>query len=140
VEGVTHDNIRHGTTTLFSALDVATGEVLIQCKPRHRNQEFLGILRQIEKSVLEDLDVHLIVDYYCTNEHAKVRAWLAQRQRFHVDYTLTNTSWLNQVERWFGIITQRAIPIQWGGCSTPLHGAPGGAWRGRSSPATHGVQ
>ena len=77
VEGVTHDYIRHGTTTLFAALDVATGEVLTQCRPRHRHQEFLGFLRQIEKSVPEDLDVHLIVDNYCTHKHAKVRTWLA---------------------------------------------------------------
>ena len=109
VEGVTHDYIRHGSTTLFAALDVATGEVLNQCMPRHRHQEFLGFLRQIEKSVPEDLDVHLIVDNYCTHKHAKVRAWLAQRPRFHVHYTPTYASWLNQVERWFGIITQRAI-------------------------------
>ena len=109
VEGVTHDYIRHGTTTLFAALDVATGEVLTQCRPRHRHQEFLGFLRQIEKSVPEELDVHLIVDNYCTHKHAKVRAWLAQRPRFHVHYTPTYASWLNQVERWFGIITQRAI-------------------------------
>ena len=81
VEGVTHDYIRHGTTTLFAALDVATGEVLTQCRPRHRHQEFLGFLRQIEKSVPEDLDVHLIVDNDCTHKHAKVRAWLAQRPR-----------------------------------------------------------
>ncbi|EAQ73945.1 isrso5-transposase protein [Synechococcus sp. WH 5701] len=109
VEGVTHDYIRHGTTTLFAALDVGTGEVITQCKPRHRHQEFLGFLRQIEKSVPEDLDVHLIVDNYCTHKHVKVRAWLAQRPRFHVHYTPTYASWLNQVERWFGIITQRAI-------------------------------
>ena len=109
VEGVTHDYIRHGTTTLFAALDVATGEVITQCRPRHRHQEFLGFLRQIETSVPEDLDVHLIVDNYCTHKHAKVRAWLAQRPRFHVHYTPTYASWLNQVERWFGIITQRAI-------------------------------
>ena len=99
VEGVTHDYIRHGTTTLFAALDVATGEVITQCKPRHRHQEFLGFLRQIEKSVPADLDVHLIVDNYCTHKHAKVRAWLAQRPRFHVHYTPTYASWLNQVER-----------------------------------------
>lgn len=109
VEGVTHDYIRHGTTTLFAALDVATGEVITQCKPRHRHQEFLGFLRQIEKSVPEDLDVHLVVDNYCTHKHAKVRSWLAQRPRFHVHFTPTYASWLNQVERWFGIITQRAI-------------------------------
>ena len=99
VEGVTHDYIRHGTTNLFAALDVATGEVLTQCRPRHRHQEFLGFLRQIEKSVPEDLDVHLIVDNYCTHKHAKVRAWLAQRTRFHDHYTPTYAYWLNQVER-----------------------------------------
>jgi len=99
VEGMTRDYIRHGTTTLFAALDVATGEVITQCKPRHRHQEFLGFLREIEKSVPADLDVHLIVDNYCTHKHAKVRAWLAQRPRFHVHYTPTYASWLNQVER-----------------------------------------
>jgi putative transposase len=99
VEGVTHDYIRHGTTTLFAALDVATGEVITQCKPRHRHQEFLGFLRQIEKSVPTDLDIHLVVDNYCTHKHAKVRAWLAQRPRFHVHYTPTYASWLNQVEQ-----------------------------------------
>jgi putative transposase len=109
VEGVTHDYIRHGTTTLFAALDVATGQVITQCKPRHRHQEYLSFLRQIEKSVPTDLDLHLIVDNYATHKHPKVRAWLAQRPRFHVHYTPTYTSWLNQVERWFGIITQRAI-------------------------------
>jgi putative transposase len=109
VEGVTHDDIRHGTITLFAALDVATGEVITQCTPRHRHQEFLGCLRQIETSAPEDLDVHLVVDNFCTHKHAKVRSWLAQRPRFHVLHTPTYASWLNQVERWFGIITQRAI-------------------------------
>jgi len=108
-EGVTHDYVRHGTTTLFAALDVATGEVITQCKQRHRHQEFLGFLRRIEESVPSELDIHLIVDNYCTNKHAKVRAWLAQRPRFHIHYTPTYSSWLNQVERWFALITQRAI-------------------------------
>ena len=108
-EGVTHDYIRHGTTTLFAALDVATGEVITTCKPRHRHQEFLSFLRQIESSVPSELDIHLIVDNYCTHKHAKVKAWLAQRPRFHVHFTPTYASWLNQVERWFGIITDRMI-------------------------------
>ena len=108
VEGVTHDYIRHGTTTLFAALDVATGAVIAECKPRHRHQEFLRFLRRIDKEVPKDLELHLIVDNYCTHKHAKVKAWLAQRPRFHVHYTPTYASWLNQVERWFGIITQRA--------------------------------
>jgi len=109
VEGVTHDYVRHGTTTLFAALDVASGEVLGQCKRRHRHQEFLQFLRHIDENVPADLDVHLVVDNYSTHKHAKVRAWLARRPRFHVHYTPTYASWLNQVERWFGIITQRAI-------------------------------
>jgi putative transposase len=109
LEGVTHDYIRHGTTTLFAALDVATGQVITQCKPRHRHQEFLSFLRKIEDSVPRDLDVHLIVDNYCTHKHHKVIDWLARRPRFHIHFTPTYSSWLNQVERWFGIISQRAI-------------------------------
>ena len=109
VEGVTHDYVRHGTTTLFEALDLASGRVLTQCKRRHRHQEFLQFLRHIEASVPADLDVHLIVDNYCTHKHAKVQRWLAARPRFHVHYTPTYSSWLNQVEIWFNIITQRAI-------------------------------
>jgi transposase len=109
VEGVTHDYIRHGTTTLFAALDIASGEVLTQCKRRHRHQEFLQFLRHIEASVPEPLDVHLIVDNYAAHKHPRVRRWLAARPRFHVHYTPTYSSWLNQVEIWFNIITQRAI-------------------------------
>lgn len=109
VEGVTHDYIRHGTTTLFAALDIASGQVLAQCRRRHRHQEFLQFLRHIEASVPHELGVHLIVDNYATHKHAKVRRWLAARPRFHVHYTPTYASWLNQVEIWFNIITQRAI-------------------------------
>ena len=109
VERVTHDYVRHGTTTLFAALDVATGEVLSQCKPRHQHQEFLAFLRHIDRNVPKTLDVHLVVDNYATHKHARVKAWLAKRPRYHIHYTPTYASWLNQVERWFGIITQRAI-------------------------------
>lgn len=109
LEGVTHDYKRHGTTTLFAALDTATGEVLTQCRKRHRHQEFLDFLRQIEANVPEDLDVHLVLDNYATHKHAKVRAWLAERPRFKLHFTPTYSSWLNQVERWFGHITQRLI-------------------------------
>jgi len=99
VEGVTHDYVRHGTTTLFAALDIiATGAVLTECKPRHRHQEFLGFLKRIDQAVPEDLDVPLIVDNYATHKHAKVRLWLAQRPRFHIHCTPTYASWLNQVE------------------------------------------
>ena len=109
VEGVTHDCVRHGTTTLFAALDVATGEVLSECKRRHRHQEFLAFLRHIDRNVPRELDVHLVVDNYATHKHAKVKAWLAKRLRYQIHYTPTYASWLNQVERWFGIVTQRAI-------------------------------
>jgi transposase len=109
VEGITHDYKRHGTTTLFAALDVANGEVLAQCKRRHRHQEFLAFLRHIEQNVPAALDVHLICDNYATHKHPKVRAWFARRPRYHVHYTPTYASWLNQVERWFGLITQQAI-------------------------------
>jgi putative transposase len=109
VEGLTHDYTRHGTTTLFAALDVRTGEILAQCKPRHRHQEFLSFLRHIDANVPPTLDVHLIIDNYATHKHAQVKAWLAARPRYHVHYTPTYSSWLNQVERWFGLITQRAI-------------------------------
>jgi transposase len=109
VEGVTHDYVRHGTTTLFAALDVASGRVITQTKRRHRHQEFLQFLRHVEASVPKKLVVHLIVDNYATHKHATVRRWLAARPRFHVHYTPTYSSWLNQVEIWFNIITQRAI-------------------------------
>ncbi len=109
VEGVTHDYVRHGTTTLFAALDIATGRVLTKCKQRHRHQEFLQFLRHIDASVPKQLDVHLVVDNYATHKHATVRRWIAARPRFHVHYTPTYSSWLNQVEIWFNIITQRAI-------------------------------
>lgn len=109
VEGVTHDYIRHGTTTLFAALDVANGTVLGRCQPRHRHQEFLAFLKQIDTNVPAGLDVHLIVDNYSTHKHEKIRSWLARHPRYHIHYTPTYSSWLNQVERWFGIITQRAI-------------------------------
>ncbi|HXK36915.1 MAG TPA: IS630 family transposase [Candidatus Paceibacterota bacterium] len=109
VEGVTHDYVRHGTTTLFAALDVASGRVLTQCRRRHRHQEFLQFLRHVEASVPAELTVHLIVDNYATHKHPKVRRWLAARPRFQIHYTPTYASWLNQVEIWFNIITQRAI-------------------------------
>lgn len=109
VEGVTHDYVRHGTTTLFAALDITSGKVLARCTPRHRHQEFLAFLKQIEASVPEDLAIHLVVDNYATHKQLTVRRWLASRPRWHVHYTPTYGSWLNQVEIWFNIITQRAI-------------------------------
>ncbi len=109
VEGVTHDYVRHGTMTLFAALNVATGTVISQCRRRHRHQEFLAFLRHLDASVPTDLDVHLIVDNYATHKHPKVRTWLASRPRYHVHDTPTYASWLNQVELWFRRISQQAI-------------------------------
>ena len=101
--------VRHGTTTLFAALDVATGQVIAPCKKRHRHQDFLAFLRRIDREVPADLDIHLVVDNYATHKHAKIKAWLARRPRYHLHFTPTYASWLNQVERWFGLVTQRAI-------------------------------
>lgn len=109
VEGVTHDYVRHGTTTLFTALDISTGQVLSSCKKRHRHQEYLQFLKQIEASVPQDLTIHLVVDNYATHKHSKVKRWLATNPRYQVHYTPTYASWLNQVEIWFNIITQSAI-------------------------------
>lgn len=109
VEGCTHDYTRHGTTTLFAALDIQSGAILTQCKRRHRHQEFLAFLRHVETSVPAALDVHLVLDNYGTHKHPTVKAWLARRPRYHLHFTPTYASWLNQVERWFGLITQRAI-------------------------------
>jgi putative transposase len=109
VEGVTHDYFRHGTTTLFAALDMANGTVLADCKPQHRHQEFLAFLKKIDKSVPAELDVHVIADNYGTHKHPKVWTWLANHPRFTMHYTPTYSSWLNQVERWFGHISEKAI-------------------------------
>ena len=109
VEGVTHDYRRHGTTTLFAALDTANGKVLTRCRPHHRHQEYLSFLREIDNHVPQNLEVHFIVDNYITHKHARVKRWLAARPRFHVHFTPTYASWLNQVEIWFNRITQRAI-------------------------------
>ena len=105
----THDYARHGTTTLFAALDVATGEVMGQLHRRHRGSEFLQFLRTIEVNVPAKLDVHLIMDNYGTHKTPKVRAWFARHPRFHVHFTPTSASWLNQVERWFATLTDKQI-------------------------------
>jgi putative transposase len=109
LEGVTHHYIRNGTTTLFAALDVATGQVITQCKPRHRQQEFLQFLRHIDKNVPKELEIHLVVDNYGTHKSQTVRDWLARRPRYHIHYTPTYASWLNQVETWFSIIERKTI-------------------------------
>jgi len=109
LEGVTHDYYRHGTTTLFAALNVLDGSVITQCKPRHRHQEFLAFLNHLDRNVPASLTIHLIADNYATHKHPRVKAWLARHPRYHIHYTPTYSSWLNQVERWFGLITQQAI-------------------------------
>ena len=109
VEGYTHDYLRHGTTTLFAALDIATGKVIAKCKARHRHQEFLAFLRLIDKEVPTELDIHLVLDNYATHKHAKVKEWLAKRPRYHLHFTPTYSSWLNQVERWFGLLSEKAL-------------------------------
>ena len=109
VEGVTHDYIRHGTTTLFAALDIATGQVLSSCKNRHRHQEYRQFLKRVDANVPPELGIHLVVDNYATHTHPSVKRWLAAHPRYQIHYTPTYASWLNQVEIWFNIITQRAI-------------------------------
>lgn len=109
IEGVTHDYKRHGTTTLFAALNVLNGAVLTACKPRHRHQEFLSFLREIDAAVPVELDIHCIVDNYATHSHPKIKAWLATRPRWYMHFIPTYSSWLNQVERFFAMITDKAI-------------------------------
>lgn len=106
---MTHDYKRHGTTTLFAALDVATGTVIGSCLPKHRHSEFLKFLDTIERQVPGDLTVHLILDNYATHKHAKVNAWLNRHPRFHLHFTPTSSSWLNLVERWFRELTDKAL-------------------------------
>lgn len=105
----THDYMRHGTTTLFAALDVATGEVIDALHRRHRASEFLSFLRTIEANVPPALDVHLVMDNYGTHKTPAIRAWFARHPRFHVHFTPTSASWLNQVERWFATLTDKYI-------------------------------
>ena len=99
----------YSVNELFAALETLQGKVVGQCYQRHRHQEFLSFLKTVEKQTPKDVELHVIVDNYSTHKHAKVRAWLAARPRYHVHFTPTSASWLNQVERWFGIITQQAI-------------------------------
>jgi transposase len=108
-ERCTHDYYRHGTTSLFAALDVATGKVIGRCQKQHRQQEFLRFLDQIDRTVPAGLEVHLVLDNYATHKTAKVAAWFRKRPRYHLHFTPTSGSWLNQVERWFGKITEQRI-------------------------------
>lgn len=105
----TFDYDRHGTLSLFAALDVATGRVIGKCHRKHRSKEFVEFLREIDVSVPAELDVHLIVDNYSTHKTPAVRRFLAKRPRFHIHFTPTYASWINQVERWFGLLTSRQL-------------------------------
>lgn len=98
---MTHDYVRHGTTTLFAALNIADGKVFGQCQDRHRHQEWLRFLQLIEEQVPKDRDLHLILDNYATHKHPKVQAWLKKRPRFHLHFIPTGASWLNMIERFF---------------------------------------
>ena len=106
---MTHDYKRHGTTTLFAALDVLTGAVIGQCLPRHRHTEFLKFLKTIDREVPKGLQIHLILDNYATHNHPAVKAWLATHARFHLHFTPTSSSWVNMVEIFFGQLSAKAI-------------------------------
>jgi transposase len=106
---MTHDYKRNGTTTLFAALDVLTGKVIGQCLPRHRHEEFLAFLKTIDAEVPKGLGIHLILDNYATHKHEVVERWLKRHKRFHLHFTPTSSSWLNQVERWFRDLTEKNL-------------------------------
>jgi transposase len=106
---MTHDYKRNGTTTLFAALEMASGKLIGQCMKRHRHQEWLKFLKRIDAETPPELDLHLIADNYSTHKHAKVKAWLARHPRFHMHFVPTSSSWLNMVERWFREITTKRI-------------------------------
>jgi transposase len=104
----THDYVRHGTSTLFAALEIATGTVTAACKPRHRHQEFLAFLKQVARAY-PDTDLHLVMDNYAAHKRPEIKAWLAANPRVQTHFTPTSGSWLNLVEVWFGIIERQAI-------------------------------
>jgi transposase len=105
----THSYVRHGTTSLFAAIDVASGFVIGKCYKRHRAAEFLDFLKQIDACVPQGLDVHIIMDNYATHKTATIRTWLARRPRYHVHFTPTSASWINQIERWFAELTRKQL-------------------------------
>jgi transposase len=106
---MTHDYVRHGTTSLFAAYDVASGSVIAQSYRRHRHQEFLRFLKLIDAAVPKDLDLHLVLDNYATHKTPEVKAWLLRHPRFHLHFTPTSSSWMNLVERWFAELTNRKL-------------------------------
>lgn len=105
----THDYKRHGTTTLFAAIELAEGQLIGTCMPRHRHQEWIKFLKLIDRETPADLDLHLVVDNYATHKHPTVKAWLSRHRRFHVHFIPTSSSWLNLIERWFRDITDKRI-------------------------------
>lgn len=105
----THDYKRNGTTTLFAALNMLDGHVIAQCMPRHRHQEFLKFLNKINRETDSDLEVHLIIDNYCTHKHESVIRWLNRHKRFQLHFIPTSSSWLNLIERWFREITEKRL-------------------------------
>ena len=112
IERRSHDYIRHGTTTLFAALEIATGQVTAACKPRHRHNEFLAFLKQVARAYPDEgtgRELHLIMDNYAAHKHPNVKAWLASNQRVVVHFTPTHASWMNLVEVWFSIAERQAI-------------------------------
>jgi transposase len=106
---MTHDYKRHGTSTLFAALNAATGAVIGACKKRHRHEEFLSFLQTINNQTAAGLDLHIIVDNYATHKHANVKKWLKRNQHVHLHFIPTSSSWLNLVERFFGLLTDKAL-------------------------------
>ena len=106
---VTHDYKRNGTSTLFAALEVLTGRVIGECFQRHTHKEFLKFIKQVEAQTDVDLDLHIIVDNYATHKHVKVRNWLKRNKRVHLHFTPTSSSWLNLVERFFGLLTEQQL-------------------------------
>lgn len=132
----THDYKPHGTTTLFAALEIATGTLTAACKPRHRRQEFLAFLGQVARAY-PDQELHLVMDNYAARKKAEVHAWLEAHPRIHVHHTPTSTSWLNLIEVWFGIIDNQAIHRATFGSVTDLNAkirAFIDGWNNRSHP------
>ena len=109
IERRTHDYERHGTTTLFAALDVKAGTIVGQCMPRHRAQEFRKFLDEIERNVPADLDMHVIMDNASSHKTKLIRRWFAKRPRWHAHFTPTSSSWVNQVERFFALLSEQQI-------------------------------
>ena len=105
----THDYVRHGTTTLFAALEVARGKVVGECYPQHRHQEFLKFLQRLDAEYPPEMELHLVMDNYCTHKHARVKRWLARHPRVKAHFIPTSSSWMNLVERWFAELTGKAV-------------------------------